>query len=47
MDAKSKDLMNSSSGGSFYELRLSQAKIVLENLLSVKRDYEDADETSL
>ena len=47
MDAKSKDLVNSSSGGSFYKLRLSQATIVLEKLLTARREYEDAEEPSL
>ncbi|XP_042012202.1 uncharacterized protein LOC121760628 [Salvia splendens] len=41
MDAKSKDIVNSSSGGSFYKLRLSKAKIVLEKLLNAKREYDD------
>ena len=47
MDAKSKDLVNSSSGGSFYKLKLSQAKIVLEKLLTARREYEDAERPSL
>ena len=47
MDAQSKDLVNSSSGGSFYKLRLSKAKIFLETLLTAKREYEDAEEPSL
>ena len=44
MCAKSKDLVNSSSGGSFYKLKLSKAKIVLERLLTAKREYGDAEE---
>ena len=41
MDTKSKDLVNSSSGGSFYKLRRSKAKVVLEKLLNARREYDD------
>ncbi|KAG6421630.1 hypothetical protein SASPL_118187 [Salvia splendens] len=47
MDAKSNDLVNSSSGGNFSQLRLSKVKIVLEKLLSAKRGYDDTSITPL
>ena len=47
MDGKIKDLVNSSSGGSFYKLGLSEANVVLERLLTAKRECEDAEEISI
>ena len=42
MNKKTKDLANSSSGGDFTQLRVSEAKKVLRKLLNAKKTYDNA-----
>ncbi|XP_042035082.1 uncharacterized protein LOC121781399 [Salvia splendens] len=42
MNKATKDLANSSSGGSFKQLRVSEVKKVLEKLLSAKKEYDNS-----
>ncbi|XP_047953858.1 GATA zinc finger domain-containing protein 14-like [Salvia hispanica] len=42
MNKETKDLVNSSSGGDFTQLRVSEAKKVLRKLLNAKKTYDNA-----